>query len=263
MHAAFPAEQPPAMRIACSTWEGGGKTGHRMGIGENQSRRHRKASVLLVVLASLLLGIAGLAAAAEEPLMVEKNLFSPERKAVESKPTEGPAEAPKMPKGAIQLDGVFLHDEVKKAILRVNPSLLKKPSKAKTDPFITVTENEQIGDYRVAKIEPRSITVEQRGSTFVVPLFAPGKVAPPPPKPVAAAPIPGQPGAGPAPPQGPAARTAPAGQPPTVPGEQLQPQVQGPNTADLGSPPGLVNAPMPQMPAGAPQPNDEDPDGEE
>jgi len=134
----------------------------------------------------------------QEPLMVEKNLFSPERKAVESKPNEPTGEAPKMPKGAIQLDGVFVHGDVRKAILRVNPSLLKN-SKNKADPFVTVSENEQLGDYKIAKIEPRSISVETRGSTFVVPLFVSGKIAPPPPKPASAPPpqaarppIPGQ-----------------------------------------------------------------------
>jgi hypothetical protein len=140
----------------------------------------------LVLLAVLVMGPAGLSWG-QEPLMVEKNLFSPERKAVESKPAEPTGEAPKMPKGAIQLDGVFVHGDVKKAILRVNPSLLKN-SKNKADPFVTVGENEQLGDYKIAKIEPRSISVETRGSTFVVPLFVAGKVAPPPPKPVSAAP---------------------------------------------------------------------------
>jgi hypothetical protein len=211
----------------------------------------------LALLACLLVGIHALAVAAEEPLMVEKNLFSPERKAVESKAAEPSGEAPKLPKGAIQLDGVFLHGDVKKAILRVNPSMLKKPGKNKTEPFVTVTENEQLGDYRVAKIEPRSITVEQRGASFVVPLFAPGKVVPPPSKAPSAPPGQPQPGASGAQPQ--AARAAP-GQPPPAPGEQFQPQGQ---PGDPDFPPGLANPPAnPRVPAGPPVPDDDVDEGE-
>jgi len=210
----------------------------------------------LALLACLLVGINALAVAAEEPLMVEKNLFSPERKATESKAAEPAGEAPKLPKGAIQLDGVFLHGDVKKAILRVNPSLLKKPGKNKTDPFITVTENDQLGEYRVAKIEPRSITVEQRGASFVVLLFAPGKVAPPPSKAPSAPPGQPQPGSGGAQPQ--AARAAP-GQPPPAPGEQIQPQAQAGNPGDPDFSPGLAN---PRVPAGPPVPDDDVDEGE-
>jgi len=214
---------------------------------------------LLSLLAWLLIGVAGLAVA-QEPLMVEKNLFSPERKAVETKGPEPTGEAPKLPKGAIQLDGVFLHGDVKKAILRVNPSMLKKPAaKGKTDPFVTVSEDEQLGDYRVSKIEPRSITVEQRGSTFVVPLFAPGKVAPPPPKAPSAAPgQPPQAGAAGAPPQAQphSARSPQAAQPPPAPGQQLQPPGQAGNPGDQDYPPG-----NPQFP-GDPQPDDDVDEGE-
>jgi hypothetical protein len=174
---------------------------------------------------------------------------------VETKGPEPTGEAPKLPKGAIQLDGVFLHGDVKKAILRVNPSMLKKPAaKGKTDPFVTVSEDEQLGDYRVSKIEPRSITVEQRGSTFVVPLFAPGKVAPPPPKAPSAA-ASGQPpqaGAPGAPHQPQAARAQQRGQQPApAPGQQLQPPGQAGHPGEQDLPAG-----DPQFP-GAPEPDDD------
>ncbi len=184
--------------------------------------------------------------------MVEKNLFSAERKPVDSKTAEPTAEAPKLGKGTVQLDGVFIHGDVRKAILRVNPSLLKK-SKNKAEPFVSVGENEQIGDYKVVKIEPRSITLEQRGASFVIPLFAPGKVTPPPPK------LPTTPGASPQPgpagkpPQPQPAREMPPGQPPPAPGEQLQPPGQvsgGPLPPGAVQPPPGPGAPM-DAPAGA------------
>jgi hypothetical protein len=185
----------------------------------------------LVLLASIVAAPVG-TTRAQEPQMVERNLFSPERKPVESKTPESTGEPAKMPKGTIQLDGVFLHGEVKKAILRVNPSLLKDKKK-KTDPFVTVSENEQVGDYRITKIEPRSISVEMRGATFDVPLFAAGKVAPPPPKQASAAPG-GAPGQGAVPVR--PGKPAPPGQ--VAPGAagELQPNNPPGPAGDSGSP---------------------------
>ena len=108
--------------------------------------------------------------------MVEKNLFAPERKPVESQAAEPKPEAPKMAKGSIQLDGVIIRGETRKAILKVNPGLLKD-QKNKTNPFVTLGLNEQIGEYRIEKIEPRGITLESRGTTLEIPLFAAGKAA--------------------------------------------------------------------------------------
>jgi hypothetical protein len=197
---------------------------------------------LLVVLGG---GVAAQPAATGQPLMVEKNLFSAERKPVDSKTAEPAAEAPKLGKGTVQLDGVFIHGDVRKAILRVNPSLLKK-SKNKAEPFVSVGENDQIGDYKVVKIEPRSITLEQRGATFVIPLFAPGKVTPPPAKlPAAPGPSP-QPGPAGNPPHPQPAREIPPGPPPPAPGEQVQPPGQ---VSGMPFPSGAV-----QLPPGAVQP---------
>jgi hypothetical protein len=191
----------------------------------------RKLVSLLVLLLSMVAAPVG-STRAQEPQMVEKNLFSPERKPVETKSAESKGEPAKMPKGTIQLDGVFLRGDVKRAILRVNPSLLKDKKK-KTDPFVTVSENEQLGDYRIIKIEPRSITVEMHGTTFDVSLFAPGKVAPPPAR-QASAPPAGSPGQGVAP-----GRPGKGGQPgqpvPGAPGE-LQPNSPPGPAGDSGNP---------------------------
>ena len=83
-----------------------------------------------------------------------------------------------MAKGSIQLDGVIIRGETRKAILKVNPGLLKD-QKNKTNPFVTLGLNEQIGEYRIEKIEPRGITLESRGTTLEIPLFAAGKAAAP------------------------------------------------------------------------------------
>jgi hypothetical protein len=64
-------------------------------------------------------------------------------------------------------------------------------------PFVTVREGETVSDYRVSKIEPKSISLEKDGQTFTVSLFAENKVlspaAPPPAntQPQPAAPAPG------------------------------------------------------------------------
>lgn len=82
-------------------------------------------------------------------------------------------------------------------------------------PFVTVREGQMVGDYRVSKIESKSISLEKDGQTFTVALFAENKVVTPPsitPAPAAAQ----QPTAAP----GVAPQEAGANQPPGVP---LQP----------------------------------------
>jgi len=219
-------------------------------------QRQHLGAVLAALLVGFAGGVAAQPAATGQPLMVEKNLFSAERKPMDAKAAEPAAEAPKLAKGTIQLDGIFIHDDVRKAILRVNPSLLKK-SKNKAEPFVSVGENDQIGDYKVVKIEARSITLEQRGASFIIPLFAPGKVTPPPPKLPTAAGASPQPGPAGRPPQPQPAREMPPGQPPPAPGEQVHPAGQvyaapiPPEGVEL--PPGAVRpSPGPGAPMDAP-----------
>jgi hypothetical protein len=185
---------------------------------QHKTDRWHSRAAMAWALWLLSFSLLAVGAHAAEPLMVEKNLFSPERKHSEAKAEEPAPEPAKMQKGAIQLDGVVIRGDVKKAIVKVSPGLVKD-QKNKQDPYVTVAENEQVGDYRVTKIEPRSITLDQRGSIFVVPLFTPGKAVLPPPRqsPVA----PQAPGAG-QPHSPPAARGAPPGQP--QPGESVEPQ---------------------------------------
>ncbi|HBZ55612.1 MAG TPA: hypothetical protein DEO88_09415 [Syntrophobacteraceae bacterium] len=219
--------------------------------GSAGETRFRIGAVLLSLL-TVVGVLTARAATTDQPLMVERNLFSADRKPLDTKIAEPGAEAPKLPKGAVQLDGIFIHGDVRKAILRVNPSFLKK-TKNKTDPFVSVGENEQVGDYKVVKIEPRSITLEQRGASFVIPLFMPGKVSPPPPKiPTAASPSP-QPGPSGAQPQPQVATPMQPDQPQPVSAAQIHPPGQ-PGAMPLPpgaiqTPPGGPGGPM-EMPAG-------------
>jgi hypothetical protein len=130
-----------------------------------------------IIQASLILAglfVWSLGVQADESSMVEKNLFAPERKPVESQAAEPKPEAPKMAKGSIQLDGVIIRGETRKAILKVNPGLLKD-QKNKTNPFVTLGLNEQIGEYRIEKIEPRGITRVSWDNLEILCLF--GKTA--------------------------------------------------------------------------------------
>jgi len=207
-------------------------------------RYQHLGAIMVVLLVGLAGGVDAQPAATGRPLMVEKNLFSADRKPLDAQSAEPAAEAPKLAKGTVQLDGIFIYGEVRKAILRVNPNLLKK-SKSKEAPFVSVGENDQIGDYKVVKIEPRSITMEQRGTSFVIPLFAPGKVAPPPPK------LPSTPSASPQP--------APAGRPPQPqPAREMPPAPPPPGPLEQAQPAGRVSAaPIPpegvELPPGAVQ----------
>jgi hypothetical protein len=121
------------------------------------------------------------------PIMVDQNLFSPDRKP----PTDQPAAPSQQPGGqnlqvkSIQLDGVFFRDEKRTALIRLKSPMATPtapgPQKGKKpeSPFKRVTEGEQLGDFVVSKIDGKSITLEKDGEAHVVRLFAEGKVLPP------------------------------------------------------------------------------------
>lgn len=146
-----------------------------------------KIVFLSVGILALLLGLAWpapSAGAASVPIMVQKNLFNPERK-----PTSPGTEnliperrgRGRQPNHAFQLDAIFYFGDVKAALLRVNPRILGKTAKSKkpVSPYVRVKEKDTIGSYQVVSIEPKSITLEGQGETLVVPLFQEGKVSPP------------------------------------------------------------------------------------
>jgi|GEM_PF-3318766 len=156
------------------------------------------------------------------PLMVEKNLFSPDRRPDEADGAEVAAGEKELPRGHIQVDGIFIAGKMKKAILRVNPRLMK--DEEKKGPFVTVVEGQRLGDFRIASIEPRKdrtgpfVRVIYQGAEYEVPLFAQGKIEPPP------APVP----AGPS--------VAPAGdQQPDQTGEAGAQREQGPEDSASGA----------------------------
>jgi hypothetical protein len=122
------------------------------------------------------------------PLMVEKNLFAQDRKAPppESAVTVAPGAKPSMAISNIQLDGVMIQGNNRKAIVRLKNQAGADKKKGQS-PFVTVREGQQVGDYRVSKIEGKSISLEKDGQTFVIGLFAENKVVTPPAPPVAVA----------------------------------------------------------------------------
>jgi hypothetical protein len=183
---------------------------------------------------------------AAAPLMVEKNLFAADRKqpAPEFANTSAKAAKPGMAIGNIQLDGVIIRSNSKRAVLRMKNQPAGVPGKKgqPASPFVTVREGQTVGDYRVSKIESKSILLEKDGRTFTVSLFAENKeVAPPsaPPGPASAQ----QPMAAP----GVASQEAGANQPQGV---QLQPGHNPANPQQL-PPVEMVPPPNPNV-AGQP-----------
>ena len=178
-------------------------------------------------------------------LMVDKNLFSQDRK---PPPPESAVQAPQPNKPglsakAVQLDGVFIRGDTKKAIVRVKGQIPGADKTKPQNPYLTVGEGEKLGDFQVVKIEPRSISLEKDGQTEVVNLFAEGKVVvPPPPVPTSPAPTqaPAQPGQ--APPAGEVGRVQGpmAAQPPQPPMPQGQ---MGANMPAVVQPPNMANPP--------------------
>jgi hypothetical protein len=157
------------------------------------------------------------------PIMVDKNLFASDRKPPSP---ESAAPAPQTNKGglsakAVQLDGIFMQGDTKKAIVRVKGQM---PGSKSQNPYITVGEGEKLADLLVVKIDSRSISLERDGQTEVVKLFGDGKiVVPPPPVPTSPAPTPPQQGMAP-----PAADAAGAqGQPGVHPPQPPTPQATG------------------------------------
>ncbi len=150
-------------------------------------------SVFLLLVWGVIFGSVCTAA----PLMVEKNLFSSDRKPPppDSVDASGKPAKPGMAIGNIQLDGIIIQNNVKKAILRMKSLPAGPPTKKgqPASPFITVREGQTVSDYRVSKIESKSISLEKDGQSFTIGLFAENKViAPPSPIPAPApAPAPG------------------------------------------------------------------------
>lgn len=200
-----------------------------MWTGTIQGERHRSRQMflkrILFVFLLLVWGAVFNSICAAAPLMVEKNLFATDRKAPppESADTSVKAAKPGMAIGNIQLDGVIIESNSKKAVLRMKnqPAGAQVKKGQPASPFVTVREGQMVSDYRVSKIESKSISLEKDGQTFTVGLFAENKVVSP--ASVAPAPAPAQP-----PPAAPgvAPQEAGANQPPGV-----QPQ-PGYNPAD-------------------------------
>ncbi len=148
------------------------------------------------------------------PVMVEKNVFAMDRKPPPPESASAPATPtrPGMGISNIQLDGVIINGNSKKAILRMkNQPGGAAAAKKGQSPFVTVREGQQIGDMRVTKIEPKSISLEKDGQTFTVNLFADNKVVTPP------APMPAPAQAQPVPPPGVQPPEGVPNQPPGVP----------------------------------------------
>jgi len=198
-------------------------------------------------------------------IMVEKNLFAPDRKppSPESVAATPQPNKPGLSAKAVQLDGIFIRGDTKKAILRIKGQIPGADKAKAQNPYIAVGEGEKIGDFQVVRIENRSVSLEKEGQTEVINLFAEGKmVVPPPPMPAASVPPPSPAQQGQAPPG-----TAPgqmSAQPVQPPFPQGPP---GANMPGVAQPPGAANArgggrrivapPVPAQPDENPAPDDE------
>jgi hypothetical protein len=123
--------------------------------------------------------------------MVEKNLFAPDRKgpAPESEVAPQPSQLAGLALSSIQLDGIMIQGGTRKALVRlknmpgaVSPGTPQPPgtphAKSKS-PFMSVSEGQQIGEFRVSKVESKSISVEKDGQSFTINLIAANKIVSP------------------------------------------------------------------------------------
>ncbi len=142
----------------------------------------RRLCVMALTVALLALGgWTGKAGAA--PVMVEKNLFHPERKPVAPKEYKTSAQrrrrVPDVSK-RFQLDAIFYYDHVKTALIRVRFGGFGSKKAKRRSPYVRVKEKDTIGDYKVVAIYPKGIELEGYGEKAFIPLFQKGKISPPP-----------------------------------------------------------------------------------
>ena len=185
-------------------------------------------------------------------VMVERNIFSPDRKPPTDEPAPVVAQGnkPGVSAKSIQLDGIIIHGDAKKAIVRVKGQANPIPGDKNRgqSPYVAVKEGGRVAEYQVVKIEPKSITLEKDGQTYLVNLYSEGKILAP------LAPIPTAPVA--------AVPTAEGKQrniPPSPPGVN-NPAATGDNTA--ANNPGIA-LPVPQVnqtPPGVPVPEEQAPE---
>lgn len=120
---------------------------------------------------------------AATPIMVEKNLFSQDRKppVPQNGSTSPDRTGQAMAIGNIQLDGVVFRNNTRKAVLRLKNAPVGPTGQADKpqQPFLTVRVGEMVNDYRVAKIEIQSVTLEKGGQMYTLGLFSSNRVAAP------------------------------------------------------------------------------------
>ena len=202
----------------------------------------RNIVYLFVLAACWLLCLSSDCTSTSSSLMVEKNLFASDRKppSPESAAPAPQTNKPGLTAKAVQLDGVFICGDTKKAILRVKGQIPGADKSKAQNPYVTLGEGEKLGDLQVVKIDYRSVSLEKDGQVDIVKLFAEGKVVPPaPPVPASPAPSPPQAGQAPSPPGINAGQGAPGVQMPspaapqaaiggTMPGAPVPPNVANP-----------------------------------
>jgi hypothetical protein len=178
------------------------------------------------------------------PLVVEKNLFSTDRKPTppDSGGSASQSSTPAVPPKALQLDGIMIHGNTKKALIRLKGQMPGKDKGKDNSPFVSVREGEKVSDYVVNKIGMKSVSLEKAGQTFEIYLYSSGKVLPP----LAAAPPAHQPNREPSPGEDNAPRLRP--QPP----RRGEPGDEGMNAGEA-----MGNVRQPVPPDQDPSPNDE------
>lgn len=129
-----------------------------------------------------LLGAAFSPVFAAPPIMVEKNLFSEDRKPPsQSGSTVSQNPGAGMAIGDIQLDGVVFRNNSRSALLRLKnvPMGMSGDKGLPASPFVTVHVGEIVNDFRVTQIQIQRVTLERNGQTYSLGLFSANKVVAP------------------------------------------------------------------------------------
>lgn len=117
------------------------------------------------------------------PVMVEKDLFSVDRKppSLHSEGATSNAGGRDMAINNIELDGVIIRNNSRKALLRIKGfrGARVEGAGSQDSPFVVIREGGTVNGYRVTKIKLRSVSLQKNGRTYTIDLFAANKVVSP------------------------------------------------------------------------------------
>ncbi|MBW1974203.1 MAG: hypothetical protein JRI45_01345 [Deltaproteobacteria bacterium] len=130
-----------------------------------------------VILMACFLAVLATPLFSQENVVVEKNLFAPDRKPPAIQENSKTVDHGTFNPDDIQLDGIIYFQHEKRALVRLRRNI----GEYQKGNYVVLKEGESIGPYKVTKVGKASIIVNWKGQEQEIPLYQSGKIAAPPP----------------------------------------------------------------------------------